>query len=224
MITRKIAPALAAGCSVVVKPAEATPLTALALAELGARAGLPAGVLNVVTGDRDDAAAIGAELSANATVRCLSFTGSTAVGKHADGAVRADGEARLSRARRQRAVPGLRRRRPRRRRRGRRALEVPQQRTDLRVRQSHPGAGRHPRSLRRGARGARARDEGGPRHRSGRRDRAARERRGLREGRAPRRRRDGSRRAARARRSVRTRSAAPSTSPRCSPASRSTWR
>jgi succinate-semialdehyde dehydrogenase/glutarate-semialdehyde dehydrogenase len=80
MITRKIAPALAAGCSVVVKPAEATPLTALALAELGARAGLPAGVLNVVTGDRADAAAIGGELTANATVRCLSFTGSTAVG------------------------------------------------------------------------------------------------------------------------------------------------
>ena len=81
MITRKIAPALAAGCSVVVKPAEATPLTALALAELGARAGLPAGVLNVVTGDREDAAAIGAELTGNASVRCLSFTGSTAVGK-----------------------------------------------------------------------------------------------------------------------------------------------
>jgi succinate-semialdehyde dehydrogenase/glutarate-semialdehyde dehydrogenase len=81
MITRKIAPALAAGCSVVVKPAEATPLTALALAELGARAGIPAGVLNVVTGDRGDAAAIGAELCASATVRCLSFTGSTAVGK-----------------------------------------------------------------------------------------------------------------------------------------------
>ncbi|RIL00876.1 MAG: succinate-semialdehyde dehydrogenase (NADP(+)) [Proteobacteria bacterium] len=81
MITRKIAPALAAGCAVVVKPAEATPLTALALAELGARAGLPAGVLNVVTGDRADAAAIGAELTSNAAVRCLSFTGSTAVGK-----------------------------------------------------------------------------------------------------------------------------------------------
>ncbi len=81
MITRKIAPALAAGCCVVVKPAEATPLTALALAELGVRAGLPPGVLNVVTGDRDDAAAIGGELTGNAGVRCLSFTGSTAVGK-----------------------------------------------------------------------------------------------------------------------------------------------
>jgi succinate-semialdehyde dehydrogenase/glutarate-semialdehyde dehydrogenase len=81
MITRKIAPALAAGCCVVVKPAEATPLSALALAELGVRAGLPPGVLNVVTGDRTDAAAIGRELCANPGVRCLSFTGSTAVGK-----------------------------------------------------------------------------------------------------------------------------------------------
>jgi succinate-semialdehyde dehydrogenase/glutarate-semialdehyde dehydrogenase len=81
MITRKIAPALAAGCCVVVKPAEATPLTALALAELGVRAGLPPGVLNIVTGDRADAAAIGSELTSNPIVRCVSFTGSTAVGK-----------------------------------------------------------------------------------------------------------------------------------------------
>jgi succinate-semialdehyde dehydrogenase/glutarate-semialdehyde dehydrogenase len=81
MITRKIAPALAVGCAVVVKPAEATPLTALALAELGVRAGLPAGVLHVVTGDRDDAAVIGGELTAHDAVRCVSFTGSTAVGK-----------------------------------------------------------------------------------------------------------------------------------------------
>jgi succinate-semialdehyde dehydrogenase/glutarate-semialdehyde dehydrogenase len=81
MITRKIGPALAAGCTMVVKPAEATPLTALALAELGARAGLPAGALNVVTGTREDAAAIGDALTAHPDVRCLSFTGSTAVGK-----------------------------------------------------------------------------------------------------------------------------------------------
>jgi succinate-semialdehyde dehydrogenase/glutarate-semialdehyde dehydrogenase len=81
MITRKVAPALAVGCSVVVKPAEATPLTALALAELGARAGIPAGVLSVVTGDRDDAAAIGGALTSHDAVRCVSFTGSTAVGK-----------------------------------------------------------------------------------------------------------------------------------------------
>ena len=78
MITRKCAPALAAGCPVIVKPAEQTPLTALALAELAHRAGLPAGVFNVVTGVPE---IIGAELSANPTVRKLSFTGSTEVGK-----------------------------------------------------------------------------------------------------------------------------------------------
>jgi succinate-semialdehyde dehydrogenase/glutarate-semialdehyde dehydrogenase len=81
MIARKIAPALAVGCAMVVKPAEATPLTALALAELAARAGLPAGLLSVITGDREDAEQIGGELTANPLVRALSFTGSTAVGK-----------------------------------------------------------------------------------------------------------------------------------------------
>ena len=78
MITRKVAPALAAGCPVVVKPAEATPLTALALAVLAEQAGLPPGVFNVVTGNP---AAIGGELCANPVVRKLSFTGSTAVGR-----------------------------------------------------------------------------------------------------------------------------------------------
>ncbi|NBU24105.1 MAG: NAD-dependent succinate-semialdehyde dehydrogenase [Gammaproteobacteria bacterium] len=78
MITRKLGPALAAGCTFVCKPAPQTPFSALALAELGARAGLPAGVFNVVTGDAE---AIGGELTANPTVRKLSFTGSTAVGK-----------------------------------------------------------------------------------------------------------------------------------------------
>jgi succinate-semialdehyde dehydrogenase/glutarate-semialdehyde dehydrogenase len=78
MITRKCAPALAAGCPVVVKPAESTPFSALALAELAARAGIPAGVFNVVTGYPK---AIGAELTENPSVRKLSFTGSTAVGK-----------------------------------------------------------------------------------------------------------------------------------------------
>jgi len=77
MITRKCAPALAAGCTVVVKPSDLTPFTALALAKLAERAGAPAGVLNVVTGRPE---AIGAELTANPTVRKLSFTGSTRVG------------------------------------------------------------------------------------------------------------------------------------------------
>jgi succinate-semialdehyde dehydrogenase/glutarate-semialdehyde dehydrogenase len=78
MITRKVGPALAAGCTVVVKPAHQTPYSALALAALAARAGLPAGVLNIVTGD---ATAIGGEMTSNPIVRKLSFTGSTAIGK-----------------------------------------------------------------------------------------------------------------------------------------------
>lgn len=78
MITRKLGPALAAGCSFVCKPAPQTPFSALALAELGSRAGLPPGVFNVVTGDAEQ---IGGELTSNPLVRKLSFTGSTAVGK-----------------------------------------------------------------------------------------------------------------------------------------------
>ena len=78
MITRKVAPALAAGCPVVVKPAPQTPLCALALAVLAERAGLPAGVFNVVCGDE---VAVGRELTENPTVRKLSFTGSTEVGR-----------------------------------------------------------------------------------------------------------------------------------------------
>ncbi|MEU1162097.1 NAD-dependent succinate-semialdehyde dehydrogenase, partial [Streptomyces sp. NPDC005921] len=78
MITRKAGPALAAGCTMVLKPAEQTPLTALALAELAERAGVPAGVLNVLTGDPRE---IGPELTANPLVRKLTFTGSTEVGR-----------------------------------------------------------------------------------------------------------------------------------------------
>jgi len=78
MITRKVSPALAAGCTVVIKPAEATPYSALALADLAQRAGFPPGVLNVITGD---ARSIGGEMCANPTVRKLSFTGSTEVGR-----------------------------------------------------------------------------------------------------------------------------------------------
>ncbi|HSL24905.1 MAG TPA: NAD-dependent succinate-semialdehyde dehydrogenase [Acidimicrobiia bacterium] len=78
-IARKVAPALAAGCTVVVKPAEDTPLSALALAELADRAGLPPGVINVVTAA--DPVAVGGELTANPTVRKVSFTGSSEVGR-----------------------------------------------------------------------------------------------------------------------------------------------
>jgi succinate-semialdehyde dehydrogenase / glutarate-semialdehyde dehydrogenase len=79
MLTRKAAPALAAGCTVVCKPAHQTPYTALALAELGRRAGIPRGVLNMVTGT--DAVAIGGEMTTNAHVRKVTFTGSTRIGK-----------------------------------------------------------------------------------------------------------------------------------------------
>jgi len=78
MITRKAGPALAAGCPMVLKPAEATPLSALALAVLGEEAGIPAGVFSVVTGE---ARAIGGEMTSNPTVRKLTFTGSTEVGR-----------------------------------------------------------------------------------------------------------------------------------------------
>ncbi|MBK0097447.1 NAD-dependent succinate-semialdehyde dehydrogenase [Erwinia sp. S63] len=79
MITRKVAPALAAGCTVVLKPAAETPLSALALMVLAEEAGLPPGVLNIITST--DAAGVGSELTASPTVRKLSFTGSTRVGK-----------------------------------------------------------------------------------------------------------------------------------------------
>ncbi len=81
MITRKVAPALAAGCPVVIKPAELTPLTALAAAELAVRAGIPAGVLNILCADAANSIAIGKVLCASDTVRHISFTGSTEVGR-----------------------------------------------------------------------------------------------------------------------------------------------
>jgi succinate-semialdehyde dehydrogenase/glutarate-semialdehyde dehydrogenase len=81
MVTRKVAPALAAGCPVVIKPAELTPLTALAAGELALRAGIPAGVLNIVTADSDNSIAVGKVICASDVVRHLSFTGSTEVGR-----------------------------------------------------------------------------------------------------------------------------------------------
>ena len=93
MLGRKIGPALAAGCTVVCKPASQTPFSALALGVIAERAGLPPGVLNIVTGH--DAAAIGGEMTGNPKVRKLSFTGSTAVGKRLM-AQCADGMKRIS--------------------------------------------------------------------------------------------------------------------------------
>ncbi len=81
MITRKVAPALAAGCPVIIKPAELTPLTALAAAELAIRAGIPAGVLNMITADSEQSIAVGKVLCASDVVRHISFTGSTEVGR-----------------------------------------------------------------------------------------------------------------------------------------------
>ena len=81
MITRKVAPALAAGCPVVIKPAEQTPLSALAVAELAQRAGMPAGVLNILPADAQQSVAIGHVLCESDVVRHLSFTGSTEVGR-----------------------------------------------------------------------------------------------------------------------------------------------
>src|SRR6202049_5219087 len=81
MVTRKASQAIAAGCTFVPKPAEQTPLSALAVAALAEQAGMPPGVFNVVTGDGDDAPVIGAEMTSNPIVRKLGFTGSTAVGK-----------------------------------------------------------------------------------------------------------------------------------------------
>jgi succinate-semialdehyde dehydrogenase/glutarate-semialdehyde dehydrogenase len=81
MITRKVAPAIAAGCTIVIKPAEQTPLSALAMAELAHRAGLPAGVINIVTADADNSIEVGKVLCSNPKVRHLSFTGSTPVGR-----------------------------------------------------------------------------------------------------------------------------------------------
>lgn len=81
MITRKIAPAMAAGCTIMIKPAELTPLSALALAELAQRAGVPDGVINVLTADADQSIAIGKTLCESPVVRHLSFTGSTEVGR-----------------------------------------------------------------------------------------------------------------------------------------------
>lgn len=81
MITRKVGAALAAGCTCVIKPAEDTPLSALALAQLAEEAKIPPGVINVVTSSRNNSPAIGKRLCEDSKVATISFTGSTAVGK-----------------------------------------------------------------------------------------------------------------------------------------------
>jgi succinate-semialdehyde dehydrogenase / glutarate-semialdehyde dehydrogenase len=144
MITRKAGSALATGCTIVVKPASQTPLSALALAALAERAEVPKGVLSVVTGS---ASAIGGEMTSNPIVRKVTFTGSTEIGKKADGAERINCEADVDGTRRKRALHGLRRRGHRSRSQGRDGVEIPQCRPNLRLRQSHPGAGQDLRHL-----------------------------------------------------------------------------
>ena len=169
MITRKAAPALAAGCTMVLKPASSTPLSALALAELAERAGIPAGVFNVVTGG---AAAVGGELAANPMVRKLTFTGSTAVGKELMAQCAGTVKKSLARARRARPVHRVRRCRPRCGRRGRDAVQVPQRRPDLRLRQPHPRPGSGVRRVCRQTDRARPPPPGGRRDGAGDGDRA----------------------------------------------------
>ena len=167
MGTRKIAPAVAAGCTMVVKPAQQTPLSMLALAQILEESGLPAGVLNVITAKRSarcHRTAAEGPAHAQAVVHRLD-RGRQA----ADRAVRRAGPADVDGARRQRAVPRLRGRRPRRRGRGRDAREDAQRRRGLHGREPLPRARVARRGVLPAARRADARAEGRPRDRAGRR-------------------------------------------------------
>ena len=141
MIARKIAPALAAGCTVVCKPAEDTPLTSLALVKLAQEAGVPAGVLNIVTASRERTPEVVDVWLDDARVRKISFTGSTPVGKHLARALGRHAEEAVARARRQRALHRVRRRRPRCRGRRPDGRQVPQRRPDLRLPEPRVRAG-----------------------------------------------------------------------------------
>ena len=153
MLTRKSAPALAAGCTMVLKPAEQTPLSALAIAALAEEAGVPPGVLSVVTGDAEDAPVIGGGADLEPGRSQARVHGLDRDREAADGAVRGRAQEGLARARRQRAVHRLRRRRPRRGGRRRDRLQVPELRPDLHLREPHARPGRDlrrlPRALRR---------------------------------------------------------------------------
>ena len=144
MITRKAGPALAAGCTMVLKPATQTPYSALALAELADRAGIPRGVFNVITGS---AAAIGGEMTANPTVRKVTFTGSTEDRQETDGAMRRHDQEAVAGTGRQCAVHRVRRCRFGCRGSRSDREQVPQYRSDLRLRQPLAGAGRRVRGI-----------------------------------------------------------------------------
>ena len=167
MMTRKLGPALAAGCTMIVKPASATPLTALEVVRCMEEAGVPAGVVNVITSRRT--ADVANALFTDPRVRKISFTGSTEVGKELIRAS-ADQVKRLSlELGGPRAVRHLRGRRHRGGGRRHDGLEVPQRRPDLRLREPHLRAAQHPRRVRQGARAPGRRDEGRQRSRRGRR-------------------------------------------------------
>ena len=163
MITRKVSPALAAGCTVVLKPANETPLTALALVALAEKAGVPKGVFNILTGN---SSAIGKVLvrASRRALRRLHRLDRSRQDPLSAGRCRRE-EAR-PRTRRQRAVRGVRRRRYRCRGRGRHRLEVPQHGPDLRLRQPHLRPGQDLRRVRREAFEEGRGDEDRRRHRS----------------------------------------------------------
>ena len=162
MPTRKAAPALGAGCTMVLKPAEQTPLTALAVMRLGEEAGLPPGVLSIVTGDAEDAPAIGARDDVEPGRAQARLHRLDRGRQAADGPVRGPGQEGLARARRQRAVHRLRRRRPRCGGRRRADLQVPQLGPDVHLGQPHPRAGRGLRRVRRALHRGRARPRRSP--------------------------------------------------------------
>ena len=170
MITRKAGPGWAAGCTGVIRPASQTPFSALALAVLAERAGMPPGVCNVITGPSGET---GAELTSNPLVRKLTFTGITEVGAKLLAQCAPTIKKTSMELGRQRAVHRVRRCRPRCGGRRRDGEQVPQYRPDLRLRQPHPGAGRGLRRVRREAEGGGGGDEGRQRHGTGREPGAA---------------------------------------------------
>ena len=145
MITRKAGPGWAAGCTGVIRPASQTPFSALALAVLAERAGMPPGVCNIITGPSGET---GAELTSNPTVRKLSFTGSTEVGAKLLAQCATDDQKDQHGVGRQRAVHRVRRCGSGRRRAGRDGEQISQHRPDLRLRQPYPGAGGRVRRVR----------------------------------------------------------------------------
>ena len=173
MPTRKAAPALAAGCTMVLKPAEQTPLTALAVGVLAERAGLPAGVLPDRHGRRRGRTADRRRDDLEPRHPQGRLHRLDRGRQAADGAVREGAEAHLARAGRQRAVHRARRLQPRRRGGRGAALQVPQLRPDLHLGQPHPRAGRRLRRLRRAPHRGRGRAPGRRRHRDRRAGRAA---------------------------------------------------